>query len=194
MLEGTIVDLVPYGDRVKDLDYGWLNNESSFWGAGGDRRFVSRAAHNTRWEQWIESPDRDRSAEIGFAIQTKAGQIIGYVGVTWLNHTHRLALLGEKIGDPAYWSRGYGSDALMLLTDYVFDWLDMRKAWALTTSMNARVMRMMEKLGYTFEGRNREGTLADGQRFDWLYYGILREEWPGYAVKAAELGFTGRTE
>jgi hypothetical protein len=32
MLEGVLVDLVPYDAVFRDLEHGWRNNESAFWG------------------------------------------------------------------------------------------------------------------------------------------------------------------
>jgi len=59
--------------------------------------------------------------------------------------------------------------------------LDVRKAWLMTSSMNNRVMRQMEKVGFMLEARFRQSTRADGVWLDWLAYGLLREEWPGRA-------------
>ena len=116
------------------------------------------------------------------------------MGLTWVRPYHRLAMLGAKICDPAYWSGGYGTDALLLVVDYAFDWLDMHKLWLTTTSFNQRVMRQMEKVGFTLEGQVRLETLADGQWHDGPIYGLLREEWPGRAAKIEQLGLRVRAE
>jgi len=70
---------------------------------------------------------------------------IGFFRAQRLVPHSRLAMLGARIGDPAYWGGGYGTDALLLLIEYAFDWLVMRKLWLGSTSANARVMRQMEK-------------------------------------------------
>jgi RimJ/RimL family protein N-acetyltransferase len=38
-------------------------------------------------------------------------------------------------------------------------------------------VRSYEKCGFTIEGRVREAILKEGQRWDMIYMGILREEW-----------------
>ena len=42
---------------------------------------------------------------------------------------------------------------------------------------NPRAIRSYEKSGFQHEGRVRGGLLKDGQRWDMIYMGILREEW-----------------
>jgi RimJ/RimL family protein N-acetyltransferase len=68
----------------------------------------------------------------------------------------------------------------------------MHKIWLGTMSLNERVMRQMEKVGFTLEARRREGVYAAGALYDHLLYGLLREEWPGREVMIAKLGLTAR--
>jgi RimJ/RimL family protein N-acetyltransferase len=55
-------------------------------------------------------------------------------------------------------------------------------------SLNARVMRQMEKVGFTLEARRREAVWADGEWYDELSYAMFREDWPGRAVMIERLG------
>ena len=71
---------------------------------------------------------------------------------------------GREIGEPDYWGGGYGTDALLLLIEYAFDTLDMRKVWLNTMSLNERVIRQMEKVGFGLEGRQREANADGGVR------------------------------
>ena len=193
MLEGLLVNLVPYGKAFQDLDHRWMNSEASFWSSGGERHFMSQAMIAARHAQWAEERERTGGGSgVGFGVQTKDGKPLGYFGINWLAPAHRLAMLGAKIGEPEYWGGGYGTDALLLLLDYTFDWLDVRKAWLMTTSMNARVMRQMEKVGFRLEVRQRQSALADGVWYDWLAYGLLRDEWAGRATLVEQLGLRER--
>jgi RimJ/RimL family protein N-acetyltransferase len=62
----------------------------------------------------------------------------------------------------------------------------------MTMALNARVVRQMEKVGFTLEGRQREGTWVDGKPVDGLAYGILREEWPGREAVIERIGLKAR--
>jgi RimJ/RimL family protein N-acetyltransferase len=191
MLEGVLVDLVPYDAVFRDLEHGWRNNESAFWGSGGDRSPETRDRVAARLREWAEARERGDLA-VPFGIRTKDGRRIGFIGITALHPAHRLALLGARIGEPEYWGGGYGTDALLLLVDYAFDWLDMRKVWLITTSLNARVVRQMDKVGFALEGRQRMSVYADGAWHDDLLYGLLRDEWPGRAALVEKLDLRAR--
>lgn len=96
------------------------------------------------------------------------------------------------IGEPEYWGGGYGTDALLLLADYAFDWLDLHKLWLITMALNARVMRQMEKVGFDLEARQRAATWANNGWVDALTYGIQRSAWPGRAALIERLGLRAR--
>jgi RimJ/RimL family protein N-acetyltransferase len=187
MLEGLLVDLVPYNKVFRDLEHTWRNSEASFWSSGGERYIVTHAMLNRQFEEWGEHKQNNPSRGVIWGAQTKTGEPIGMFGINWIVPTSRLGMLGAKIGDPAYWGGGYGTDALLLLVDYAFNWLDLRKVWLLTTSMNARVLRQMEKVGFRPEGRSRQAAYADGRWYDWIAYGLLRDEWPGRAALLEQL-------
>ncbi len=193
MLEGLLVDLVPYGKRFRDLEHIWRNNDSAYWSSGGNRQIVSRATIERQNAQWAEEAERMGPARgVMFGVQTKDGTPIGFFTINWIVPHSRLAMLGARIGDPNYWGGGYGTDALLLLIEYAFDWLDMRKVWLGTTSANARVMRQMEKVGFTLEGVSRRDSYQDGVWYDGLFYGLLREEWPGRAAVIERIGLRAK--
>lgn len=193
MLEGLLVDLVPYGKRFRDLEPIWRNNESSFWSSGGERYIASRASIERRNEQWAEEAERMGPARsVMFGVQTKDGTPIGFFALNWLLPHSRLAMLGARIGEREYWSGGYGTDALLLVIDYAFDWLDLRRLWLGTTATNARVVRQMDKVGFTLEARERNAAWQDGVWVDGLIYGLLREEWPGREAVLARIGLRAK--
>jgi len=178
-LRGLLVDLVPLNKVYRDREHVWRNHEASFWSSGGDRPIASRAQVARMYEGWLDGKERSAALGVTFGVQTKDGTPIGFCSLNWVVPFSRLAMLGARIGEPEYWGGGYGTDALTLIVDYTFEWLDARRIWLMTTSMNARVIRQMEKVGFTLEGRQREGSWADGRWVDWMAYGLLREEWPG---------------
>ncbi len=190
MLHGTLVDLVPYGARFMAHDHAWWNSEAHFWGSMGDRQPVTRAQVEREHQQW-RTHTGSRTG-VPFGVQTKDGTPLGYFGINWLSYQHRVAELGAVIGERDYWGGGYGTDALLLIVDYAFNVLDMRKVWLTTISSNIRVVRQMEKVGFALEARQRQATVADGALYDALIFGRLRDGWPGYAAMVAALGLRPR--
>jgi RimJ/RimL family protein N-acetyltransferase len=191
MLEGILVDLVPYDQRFKDQDHRWWNNISVFWSGEGERNFISKAQVEAEHKEWVENSEKPHTS-VPFGVLTKDGKPLGYFGINWISPQNRVANLGASIGEPEYWGGGYGTDALLLLIEYAFNMLDVRKVWLNTMSLNERVMRQMQKVGFVLEGRQRESVHADGQWYDDMVYGLLREEWPGYAVMVERLGLQAK--
>ncbi|HEX3051569.1 MAG TPA: GNAT family protein [Aggregatilineaceae bacterium] len=187
MLTGLLVDLVPCGERFRKLMAAWNSGPASFWADAGMRVIKSQVQFDAMFREWQEKSDR---IEVDFGIQTKDGTLIGEIGMNWMSPYHRFANIGAIIGDPAYWGGGYGTDALMLYIDYAFDWLDLRRIFLDTMSINARVIRQMEKVGFKLEARRREAMYGDGVWYDELIYGLLRDEWLGREALLEKMGFS----
>ncbi len=190
MLSGTLVDLVPYGERFQQNDHRWWNTEAKYWGSMGDRNVVTQAQVDREHDEW-RSRQQPRTG-VPFGIQTKEGKPLGYIGINWLSVHNRIAELGAIIGEPDYWGGGYGTDALLLVVDYAFDVLDVRKVWLSTMALNARVLRQMEKVGFALEAWQREGTFVDGGWVDAVTFGRVRDGWPGYSDMVNRLGIQPR--
>jgi RimJ/RimL family protein N-acetyltransferase len=193
MLEGLLVDLVPYGDRYLEQEHRWHNSEAWWWATAGDREPVSQSAIRRRHQEraeWVEQ--HGPSPSVWFGIQTKEGKPLGDIALGWVMPHYRLSMLGAGIGEPEYWGGGYGTDALLLIVDYAFDWLDLHKLWLGTMSCNVRVLRQMEKVGFVREAVRRQQWYGDGVWYDDVMFGLLREEWPGREAMIERLGLKAR--
>lgn len=74
--------------------------------------------------------------------------------------------------------RGYGREAVSVLTQYLFDDLGAGRVQASTELGNVPMRRVLEQLGYTYEGTLRAfmpGT--DGTRDDYAMYAVTRADW-----------------
>jgi RimJ/RimL family protein N-acetyltransferase len=192
MLEGLLVDLVPQHQGFRDNDHRWRNSEARYWTSGGDHEFFTRAT-SARIQQQYAEMRQPNAPRIFFGIQTKPDAAepckpLGFMGLVEIAFHHRTGMLGTRIGEPEYWGGGYGTDALLLIVDYAFDWLDLRRLWLKTMGNNVRVHRQMAKVGFVREGEQREASYADGEPVGWVHYGLLREEWPGRAAMVEKLG------
>jgi RimJ/RimL family protein N-acetyltransferase len=126
--------------------------------------------------KWEESASGGDNSFL-FRIRTLSDDtLIGFVGidVNWPNQSGFVAI---GIGDERYWGRGYGTDALTLLLNYGFNELSLHRIGLNVISNNVRAIALYEKLGFVREGAQREVVLRDGERYDLIYYGLLRHEW-----------------
>jgi len=108
----------------------------------------------------------------------KNDEFIGLVSWYWQSRETNWLSVGIAIHDEAQWGQGFGYEALGLWCSYLFQTmptivrLDLR-----TWSGNNGMMHLAQKLGFREEARFRSARIVDGEYFDGLGYGILREEW-----------------
>src|SRR5579859_7729311 len=114
----------------------------------------------------------------GFAIHTLAeDKLIGYCRLTWAQLNHRHAWLAIGIGEAEYRGKGYGTDAMRVLTGYAFRELDLHRLSLNVFSFNTSAIRCYEKVGFVHEVLQRAAIYRDGQRYDSIIMGLLRSEW-----------------
>lgn len=85
---------------------------------------------------------------------------------------------GITIFHPEFWGQGIGKEALALWIDFLFRYRpEIARLDLQTWSGNERMMNLAEKLGFKLEGRFRKARIVDGEYYDSIQYGILREDW-----------------
>ena len=88
--------------------------------------YIGRSASVTSLEgerNWLErNIDNDGMFCI---IEKESDKLIGNMGLKDINHLHRTATLGIFIGDKESRNKGYGTEAIKLLLDYGFNYLNL---------------------------------------------------------------------
>jgi RimJ/RimL family protein N-acetyltransferase len=136
------------------------------------RRFSVKNA-----QKWVEK-QYEKETVFEFAIRTLEGdRIIGEVGLDGIRWTHRNCFVGIGLGEPEYWGKGYGTDAMRIILRYAFNELNMQRVSLDVFEYNQRGIRSYEKSGFVIEGRKRGLILRESRRWDVIYMGILRDEW-----------------
>ena len=91
---------------------------------------------------------------------------------------HRRCEIGFWL-DPAVRRRGIGSGAVSLAVTWAFGALDLLRVEMTTTPDNLAVAALARRLGFSQEGLLRARNVERGRRVDVVWFGLLREEWPG---------------
>ncbi len=112
----------------------------------------------------------------GFGIEAD-GTLIGDIGLFNLRQVDGTAEVGIGIGDRAYWSKGYGREAMALIVEYGFTMLNLRRIWLETHATNERAIRSYAAVGFVEEGRQRDHVWSGGHYCDIVLMGLLRSEW-----------------
>ena len=110
-----------------------------------------------------------------FIIEKKDGTKIGWI-------SHRLAQpdgwaeVGYLIV-PKEREKGYGTEAIQLMVDYLFLSKDIVRVQAGTHVKNKQSQKTLEKAGFRREGTIRKAYFIHGEWADHYMYSVLREEW-----------------
>lgn len=94
-----------------------------------------------------------------------------------LDERNRNAELALVIGDPAYWSKGVGTQAFHQLLEMGFNGLNLHKLYLHVFEFNKRAIGLYEKTGFKREGILRDMHYHQGAYEAVYHYGLLRDEW-----------------
>lgn len=122
-----------------------------------------------------ELPSPRQNATIALPDNTPLGWVTRY-GTQRFPHVW---YIGIDICEDEYLNSGLGSHALKLWIQYLFDTSDIHKMEIHTWSINPRMARVAEKLGFTSEGIERELIQWQGEWINRLRFGMLRQDWEG---------------
>jgi len=131
-------------------------------------------------KEWYEKNlvEEQKNDELFLLIQTlEEDRTIGLIGLDGIRWTHGDAWVGIGLGEREYWGKGYGTDAMRILLHYAFEELNLHRLSLVVFEYNPRAIRSYEKVGFIVEGSARQFLNRDGQRYDMIYMGILRDEW-----------------
>ena len=105
-------------------------------------------------------------------------QPVGMVSKSWVDEATRWLEIGIVIYYDQLWGQGIATIALKMWVDAIFNEISALEHIGMTTwSGNSAMMAVAEKLGFLKEGQIRKVRYYQGQYYDSVKYGILREEW-----------------
>ena len=173
MIEGKLVRLRAVENGDLDRYVVWMNDREVTRGLNM-RYPLGREAE----EEWIRGrTSKPLSYEnVFFAIDTRAGVHIGSINFHIARPESRNSRLGVMIGDKAYWSQGYGTDAMLTFLRFGFDEMNLHRIDLTVDAENARAIRCYQKCGFIEEGRLRESRYQLGKYGDQLVMSVLRDE------------------
>jgi len=103
--------------------------------------------------------------------------VIGAVGCFWSAQPHGTMELGYWIGEP-FWGHGYAAEACRATVELAFQHCEPQRMQARVIVGNAASIRVLEKLGFRYEGLLRSCLLRRGNLEDVMYFSLLSAEWP----------------
>ncbi len=162
-IRGDGVDLHP----VDEEDLPFLQeviNDPSIWLTLGRARPATLKDEEDFYEHAVQADNQEH------LIIATDGEAVGIIGLHDINHIWGTAELGYFLSSDHH-GKGYVTEAVGLLSDWAFGHLRIEKLIASVLDGNPASQRVLEKNGYTEEGRLTEFAFVDGERLDLLIYG-----------------------
>ena len=179
MLEGKNVNLRVMEKEDLPLFAEWFNKPEVF-GEYNPLHQMSRIEA----EKMLENPLELKP----FIIEKKDGSKIGFVAHFYVLHpAGRQLEIGYSLV-PSERGKGYCSEAVKIMVDYLFLSKETMRIQAQTDPRNVASQKVLEKVGFKKEGTLRKNFFMRGEWRDAYVYGILREEWqqPRILTKTVE--------
>lgn len=155
----------------------WLNDFQITDYTGRSHQILTLEAEKKYLEEKV-------SEEAVFAIvDIDEDKLIGSVGLHEVDHFKRIATLGIFIGDSDYRDNGYGTEAIRLILEYGFKYLNLNNIKLDLIEFNERAFACYKKCGFKEYGRRRKSEFVNGKYYDMIEMDILAEEFEGDYIR-----------
>jgi len=128
-------------------------------------------------KEWIETAHRNAREGKAFTFAMRDADLrpMGAIFLV-VNAPHAHAEMGYFL-DPAFWNKGYCSEASEAMLRLAFGKLGLHRVFAVHFGSNPASGKVMKKVGMVYEGRRREHVRKCDVFLDLEQYAILRDEW-----------------
>ncbi|KAB8135733.1 GNAT family N-acetyltransferase [Gracilibacillus oryzae] len=100
--------------------------------------------------------------------------LIGTIGFNGWSPKHKRAEIGYEI-HPDHWRKGYTLEAVLRVTEYGFETLELNRIGAVVFINNQASNNLLTKAGFQKEGILRDYMCQNGESHDTYVYSILRK-------------------
>jgi RimJ/RimL family protein N-acetyltransferase len=129
-------------------------------------------------QEWFERISKPSGDDVSLAIlDCKTKKLIGSLGIHKINHVSKTATTGTAIGDKSYWGKGYGTEAKMLLLEFAFNELNLRKIYSEVIGYNKRSISYAKTCGYVEEARLPNHYFKKGRYWDQVILAVYKSPW-----------------
>ena len=117
----------------------------------------------------------DENETFAFAIMVD-DKVVGSIGIFRQGNIHsQTAELGYYIAEE-YWGKGIMTEAVKQICAYVFAKSDIIRIYAEPFAYNIASCRVLEKVGFQYEGTLRSNAVKNGKVIDMEMYSLLKAE------------------
>jgi RimJ/RimL family protein N-acetyltransferase len=153
-IKGQRVILTDEHRDSSDDFFKWFNLEEWQYYDDPDQPFqpISREEFDQRAKRNQEGYDerlKDKSRpNPGYAIDTVDGQHIGWITIYKWDQEEKSTYIGISIPEEENWGKGYGTEAVRLFLNFLFDSFGLTTIRTATWTGNKRMVRCAQKAGF----------------------------------------------
>ncbi|HET7628009.1 MAG TPA: GNAT family N-acetyltransferase [Bacillales bacterium] len=107
-------------------------------------------------------------------VKESTGEIVGTVMFFNFDREAKKAEVGYVLHQD-HWGKGYGTEAVALMTRFGFESSKLHKLHAGVVDVNVGSARILEKNSYELEGRLKDHYFIEGRYYDALLYGKIQK-------------------
>ena len=127
-------------------------------------------------EGYLEDVSSDRSRMDFLIFSKESNKVVGEVVINDIYRNNRSASMRVLINRKEDFSKGYGSEAIILALNYGFGMLNLHRIELEALEFNERAIHVYEKIGFKREGIRREGIFFNHKYYDLVTMSILEDE------------------
>jgi len=142
------------------------------------RRYMGNIVPKTTEDevQWRLGLSQRKPNNIVLVIDVN-GKAIGTIGIHQIDWIARTAVTGSMIWDKDYRGKGYATEAKMLLLEYAFNTLNLRKIYSEVMGPNEASLDYAERCGYVEEACIPNHYFRDGIYQDKYILAVYKKPW-----------------
>lgn len=157
----------------EDIDFLFsTENDTSFWEISGTQTPYSKYI----LQKYIDNSHQDiyEAKQYRFVICTKKNKPVGMIDLFDFNPQHQRVGVGILI-KPNYQTKGYALEALEMIIDYSFTYLNVHQIFANITSNNLKSISLFEKLNFVKVGTKKDWIYANNTFKDEILYQLIKK-------------------
>lgn len=180
-LVGDRIYLSPRGASDEEIEKftDWMNDFQTTDFIGRSGQVVTFIGE----KEWLENSTKNVQNRSFSIIELNHNKLIGTISLENFHWIDRSAVLGIFIGDKDFRNNGYGTEAIKLLLEYGFKYLNLHSIRLDLLSINERAHKCYLKCGFKDTGCSREAIYVNGKYYDKLHMDILENEFEGDYIR-----------
>ncbi|MDZ4747403.1 MAG: GNAT family N-acetyltransferase [Saprospiraceae bacterium] len=121
---------------------------------------------------WYATIEKDETGQWWAVCDPGDQHFYGAIGFNDIHPVHHRAEIGFWLL-PAYWGKGYIPEAASVIIRYAFEEMELHRIYGYVETENQNSKKVLQKLGFEYEGRMRECEMKNGEWIDLETFSIL---------------------